>query len=80
MLLGWSQADLAKHAKVSVALIARIERASMDARLRTFMAILNAYKAQGIGFIDHGNGGFGIIHLPLTRPASMREPPQVIED
>ena len=66
MLLGWSQLDLAKHAQVSVTVIARLETGSVDARLSTIMAILKAFEEHGIEFVDEGGGAVGVLHRPSS--------------
>lgn len=72
MLLGWSQSDLAKHAQVSVTVIARLETGAVDARLSTVMAILKAFEENGIEFREEGGGVSGVIHYPQPRPDSVR--------
>lgn len=62
MLLGWSQSDLAKHAQVSITVIARVETASVDARLSTILAILKAFEDNGIEFVDEGDGRIGVLY------------------
>mgnify|MGYP006269677793 CR=1 FL=1 len=72
MLLGWSQSDLARHADVSITVIARVETASVDARLSTILAIHRAFEEHGIEFVEEGGGVAGGIHYPQTRAASAR--------
>lgn len=67
MLLGWSQLDLAKHAQVSVTVIARLETGSVDARLSTIMALFKAFEEHGVEFVDEGGGAVGVLYRP--RPA-----------
>lgn len=64
MLLGWSQLDLAKHAQVSVTVIARLETGAVDARLSTIMAIFKAFDEHGVEFVDEGGGAVGVVHRP----------------
>lgn len=78
MLLGWSQSDLAKHSRVSVTVIARLEKGAVDARLSTIMAILDAFEEQGIRFVD-GSAGMGVIHRPQTRVNSTEDPSPEME-
>ena len=61
MLLGWSQMDLAKYAGVSITVIARIETASVDARMSTILAIMKCFDEHGIEFINTPNGGIGVV-------------------
>lgn len=70
MLLGWSQSDLAKHAKVSITVIARIETEAVDARISTLMAILKAFDEQGVEFVSDADGSVGLLHHPPTAGAA----------
>ena len=54
-LLSWSQADLAKAAKVSLPALGNMERGIVTPRLRTMQSIQQALETAGIEFIDrHG--------------------------
>ncbi len=61
-LLGWSQADLAKHSGVSEPTIARLESAEgkLGGREETADKIQTAIEAAGITFIDENGGGRGV--------------------
>jgi predicted transcriptional regulator len=61
-LLGWSQADLAKHSGVSEPTIARLESADgeLGGRGDTVRKIHAALEAAGIEFIDENGGGAGV--------------------
>jgi hypothetical protein len=61
-LLGWSQADLAKHSGVSEPTIARLESADgeLGGRGDTVKKIHAALDASGIEFIDENGGGAGV--------------------
>lgn len=72
MLLGWSQSDLAKHAEVSITVIARLETGTVDARLSTIVAVLKAFEQNGIAFVEEEGGCFGVIHRPQPRHTSRR--------
>ena len=61
ILLGWSQADLAKAAGLSTTVIARVEAGTVDARLSTIEAILQAFDEHGIEFIGEADGSVGVI-------------------
>jgi len=54
-LLSWSQADLAKAARISLPALGNLERGVVTPRLRTMQAIQKALETSGIEFIDtHG--------------------------
>lgn len=75
MLLEWSQSDLAKHAQVSITVIARVETASVDARLSTILAILKTFEDHGIEFVEEGDGSFGVLHhRSMRRAVGQRRP------
>ena len=76
MLLGWSQADLAKHAQVSITVIARIETDAVDARVSTLMAILKAFDEHGVEFVTEGDGREGIMCRPRPRHDGTRRRPE----
>jgi transcriptional regulator with XRE-family HTH domain len=61
-LLGWSQADLAKHSGVSEPTIARLESADgeLGGRGDTVRKIHGALDASGVEFIDENGGGPGV--------------------
>ena len=61
-LLGWSQADLAKHSGVSEPTIAKLESAEgkLGGREETADKIQTAIEAAGITFIDENGGGRGV--------------------
>lgn len=51
-LLGWSQADLAKAARISLPALGNLERGIVTPRLRTVECIQKALEGAGIEFID----------------------------
>ncbi|PSM20213.1 helix-turn-helix transcriptional regulator [Nitratireductor sp. StC3] len=62
-LKGWSQADLAKHAGVSLPTIKRLEAADgsdIGGRADTTEAIVNALTANGVIFVDENGEGPGV--------------------
>jgi transcriptional regulator with XRE-family HTH domain len=62
-LLGWRQDDLARHAKIGVATIQRIELADGPAtgNISTIVKIQQAFERAGIRFIDaDASGGIGV--------------------
>jgi transcriptional regulator with XRE-family HTH domain len=63
-LLGWSQADLAKKASLSVSTVRNFEKGRSDPYGRNLYAIEGALSAAGIEFIDAGaaslDGGIGV--------------------
>ena len=61
-LLGWSQADLAKHSGVSEPTIAKLKSAEgkLGGREETADKIQTAIEAAEITFIDENGGGRGV--------------------
>ena len=61
-LLGWSQADLARHSGISEPTIARLE--SLDGELGgredTAQSIKSAVENAGMEFIEENGGGIGV--------------------
>jgi transcriptional regulator with XRE-family HTH domain len=53
-LLNWSQSDLVEHSGVSKKTIADFERGTTKPYGRTLTAIIAAYEAAGIEFINRG--------------------------
>ncbi|MBK0400648.1 helix-turn-helix domain-containing protein [Limibaculum sp. M0105] len=71
-LLGWSQADLAKRAGVSLPTIKRLEAAGGDlgGRYATAVAIVEALEAGGVSFIPENGGGLGVRLVEPKKPKS----------
>jgi transcriptional regulator with XRE-family HTH domain len=63
-LLGWSQADLAKKAGLSVSTVRNFEKGRSDPYGRNLHAIEGALSAAGVEFLDPGSasldGGIGV--------------------
>ena len=63
-LLGWSQADLAKKAGLSVSTVRNFEKGRSDPYGRNLHAIEGALRAAGVEIIDPGtaslDGGIGV--------------------
>ena len=62
-LLGWRQDDLARHAKVGIATIQRIEKTDgpVTGNVSTLLKIQQAFERAGIRFIDaDSSGGAGV--------------------
>ena len=57
-LLGWSQAELAGRAGVSVITVKRLEAADegVAGRYETVMRIIEAFEAEGIDFLPQAGG------------------------
>lgn len=66
VLLGWSRADLAHRAQVSIGAVARIESGAADTRLSTFEAVHQALVAVGIEFVATPDGGLGVVYHPSS--------------
>ncbi|NDA47247.1 MAG: XRE family transcriptional regulator [Alphaproteobacteria bacterium] len=63
-LLGWSQSELARRAKISVAAIARIELGTTDCRMSTIQALKHSFMLSGIEFHKGPDGRFGVLQAP----------------
>jgi predicted transcriptional regulator len=61
-LLGWSQNDLAKHSKVSIPTIKRLEASAgqIGGRDKTISAIRATLESAGVEFIAENGGGAGV--------------------
>jgi predicted transcriptional regulator len=59
-LLGWSQQQLADKAIVSLNAVTRLEKAKVDSRLSTLVAIEKALTKAGIDFLPAGERGEGV--------------------
>jgi predicted transcriptional regulator len=61
-LLGWSQAELAKHSGVSEPTVARLESVDgeLGGRENTVERIRSAIEKAGIDFLDENGGGHGV--------------------
>jgi transcriptional regulator with XRE-family HTH domain len=69
-LIGWTQNDLAREAKVSIATIRRIEsqEGSLTGYISTLIQIQSAFEQAGIRFLDNGaDGGMGV-RLAAPKP------------
>jgi transcriptional regulator with XRE-family HTH domain len=60
-VLGWSQTELGKKARVTQRAIYRLEKAAVRARHLTQLRINKAFEDAGIGFAQLPNGGFEMI-------------------
>jgi transcriptional regulator with XRE-family HTH domain len=75
-LLGWHQDDLARHAKIGIATIQRIEKADgpVMGNVSTQLKIQQAFERAGIRFIDNdASGGIGV-RLDSSRPKGRGKP------
>jgi transcriptional regulator with XRE-family HTH domain len=57
-VLGWSQTELGRRAKVTQRAIYRLEKAAVRARHQTEFRINKAFKEAGVEFEELPNGGF----------------------
>ena len=73
-LLGWSQADLARHSSVSEPTIARIESADgeLGGREDTERKIRLAIEKAGIEFIMENGGGAGVRLRKARQPGKRK--------
>ena len=69
-LLGWSQSELARRAKISVAAIARIELGTTDCRMSTIQALKTTFGLAGIEFHKGPDGRFGVLQSPPAQDAA----------
>jgi transcriptional regulator with XRE-family HTH domain len=69
-LLGWSQQDLADHAKVGIMTIHQLEKGSQPRRA-TLSVVRSAFEIAGVEFIDENGGGAGV---RLRKPGSRALP------
>lgn len=70
-LLGWSQDDLEKHARVAKKTIADFERDARNPQARTSDALQATLEAFGVMFIPQNGGGAGV-RLKLAMPRLFR--------
>jgi len=72
-LLGWSQEEMAKHCKVSVPTIKRLESldGALAGRADTGSKIQGALQRAGVVFIAENGGGAGV-RLSKVRPKKVR--------
>jgi transcriptional regulator with XRE-family HTH domain len=61
-LLGWSQADLAKHSGISEPTVKRLEAAEgeVGGRAKTGDSLVSALEQAGVEFIPENGGGAGV--------------------
>ena len=59
-LVGWTQADLAERAKISIKTIADFERDARFSFERTQTAIRAAFEDNGVRILDEGEEGIGV--------------------
>jgi len=57
-VLGWSQTELGRRAKVTQRAVYRLEKAAVRARHQTEVRINKAFKDAGVEFQELPNGGF----------------------
>jgi transcriptional regulator with XRE-family HTH domain len=69
-VLGWSQTELGKRAKVTQRAIYRLEKAAVRARHQTEVRINKAFKDAGVEFEELPNGGF---EMSVTGQLLIRE-------
>jgi DNA-binding XRE family transcriptional regulator len=60
-VLGWSQAELGMRVGVTQRSINRLEKADVDVRRSTAVAIESALRAEGIQFEQLSDGGYRIV-------------------
>ena|SRR5271155_2196834 len=59
-LLGWSQQELARRARVGIVTVHQLETGLSQPRRATLDVIRRAFEAAGVMFIDENGGGSGL--------------------
>jgi transcriptional regulator with XRE-family HTH domain len=59
-LLGWSQQELAGHARVGIVTVHQFETGISQPRRATLELIRRAFERAGVEFIDENGGGPGV--------------------
>lgn len=72
-LVGFSQADLARAAEVSVVTVESFEAATRDTRLSVVRAILEAFQREGVEFASPTNRHVGGILIVRDSRADMAD-------
>jgi transcriptional regulator with XRE-family HTH domain len=59
-LLGWSQQELARQARVGIVTVHQLETGISQPRRATLEVIRRAFESAGVEFIDENGGGPGL--------------------
>ena len=59
-LIGWSQQDLAREARIGIVTVHQLEAGASEPRRATQDVIRRAFEAAGVEFIDENGGGPGV--------------------
>jgi transcriptional regulator with XRE-family HTH domain len=59
-LLGWSQQELARQARVGIVTVHQLETGISQPRRATLEVIRRAFESAGVEFIDENGGGPGV--------------------
>jgi transcriptional regulator with XRE-family HTH domain len=59
-LLGWSQQELARQARVGIVTVHQLETGISEPRQATLEVIRRAFESGGVEFIDENGGGPGV--------------------
>jgi transcriptional regulator with XRE-family HTH domain len=59
-LVGWSQQELARQARVGIVTVHQLEAGLSEPRHATLDVIRRAFEAAGVEFIDENGGGPGV--------------------
>jgi transcriptional regulator with XRE-family HTH domain len=59
-LLGWSQQELARRARVGIVTVHQLEAAVSEPRRATLDVIRRAFESAGVDFIEENGGGPGV--------------------
>jgi len=70
-LLGWSQQELAKSARIGIVTVYQFEAGVSQPRRATLDVIRRAFESAGVQFIDENGGGPG---LRLRRRTQRKSP------
>ena len=59
-LIGWSQQDLAREARIGIVTVHQLEAGASQPRRATLEVIRRAFESAGVEFIDENGGGPGV--------------------
>jgi transcriptional regulator with XRE-family HTH domain len=59
-LIGWSQQDLARRARIGIVTVHQLEAGTSQPRRATLDVIRRAFEASGVELIDENGGGPGV--------------------
>jgi transcriptional regulator with XRE-family HTH domain len=72
-LLGWTQQDLAREARIGIVTVHQLEARTSNARQATLDVVRRAFEAAGVEFIEENGGGAGVRLRKRTQPSKGNE-------